>query len=167
MPWRLYCHWTFCSLNEAVWRENSTKIMYSPPRSELNQVCTKSLLTLSVTIYHGASPCFIAGKTEQLTERQEPWNTIIEGSGDSTLSIPHVWSLTPHSELYGEGTLSPILYMGHRDYFPKFWEVLRGRTGVGTWIFLTLCPLPLVWTTAQVPQMLGAVTPGEVGSKSE
>lgn len=93
--------------------------MYLSLSTELNHVCTKSLLTLSVTIYHGTTTGLIAGKMEQVTEGQEARNTITEGSGYSTLSFPRVLSLNPHSELYREGTLSPFCPWVTEVIFPN------------------------------------------------
>lgn len=58
--------------------------------------------------------------------------------------------------------------MDHRAYFPKVSKLLSDRTGPGTWVFLSLCPLPLDWITAQVTQVLEAVAPsGETSSAGE
>lgn len=136
--------------------------------TEFNQVCTKSLLTLNsdCILWHRA--LLVAGKTQVRGKSQA--HTVIESSLESTLSIPHALSFTPHIELcetYEIGTLSPILYMGHRNHFPKVWELLSGGTWPGTWVFLSLCPPSLDWTTAQVIQMLEIITPDETNAGEE
>lgn len=155
------------------WLQSNLKILQksctclSP--TEFSQIRTESLLTLSLTICNG--PCPIAGKTEQVTERQESVNTIVESSLESALSIPLALSLTPHSELCElseVSTWSPILYMGHKAYCPKILKLLSGGTGPGIWVFLSLCPLSLDWVTAQVTQVLEAVAPsGETSNADE
>ena len=110
---------------------------------------------------------------EQLNKSQRDQNqdTVTETFLELSLRIPPGLLLTPHSELnevYEVGTLNPILYMGSRAYFLKVSKLLRGGTGPGTWVCLSLCSPPLDRTSAQVTQVIEAVAPsGETSSTGE
>ena len=116
--------------------------------TEPNQVCTESLLTLVLSIM-----VLQLGKLSESEKGKNQASNNIKSFLESTPSISHALSFTPHSELYElyeVGTLRPFLYMGHRGYFPKVYELLSGETGPGPWVFLSLCPPSLDSTTAQV-----------------
>lgn len=125
--------------------------------TEFNQVYTESLLTLSLRICHGTGPRLIAGKTQQVRGKSQA-NAIIESALQSAQACHrHCLLLLTVNSI--QWVLSPILYKGHRGNFPKVSQLLSGRTGPGTWVFLSLCLPPLDRTTAQVTQMLEARTP--------
>lgn len=81
--------------------------------TEFNQVCTESLLTLSLTIYHGTGPCLIAEKTQHVRGKSQA-NTITESSLESALSIPQALSFTPHSEFYEVGAQPHLVHRPQR-----------------------------------------------------